>query len=334
MMRYFALHRDYNAQSSRNYTTCTEWQGTARTIGLHELSNDTAMSCITKPSAIQAYRQHRLTIKVKRWQCQKITKKNTAKPWYYFMAIWNKGQNTMKASKLQRNTAKILDLFSKVKAHSLRPDMYVIFKDHNLPWGGTHTNWAISSPLGEYNMHNIQACKQLEPLRHDFRPPGAPHCHVDRGSMELEVYLALLHITGCRNCTPELLILSPMPNSLSRMSPPLLSPFQAFSSELAAVTKQHATKLVFAAVWNIDKRYIMWHEIMIIGCNEALQIQSYLYKRTSAWIYWCSWPLNMPIKLKPLFKLIWRGLYLGVLLCPIHFHVLSQLKIYLNFVMK
>ena len=49
--------------------------------------------------------------------------------------------------------------------------------------------------------------------------PGTPYGWVDRGSVEYEVCLTLLHMTSTGNRTPDLLILNPTPYPFGYMLP-------------------------------------------------------------------------------------------------------------------
>ena len=77
-----------------------------------------------------------------------------------------------------------------------------------LPWYRTHTNWAISSPRGEYSTHVTQVCRQLE-----HNTILSIRCTTLLGGRNEK--FAWHFYTG--NRTVDLLILSPTPYPLGHM---------------------------------------------------------------------------------------------------------------------
>ena len=69
---------------------------------------------------------------------------------------------------------------------SLRSDFYAIFNCQVTFCGIGHTPLSeISSPLGEYNTHAIQASWQLELISHNTYPPGTHHCWILKDNMRV-----------------------------------------------------------------------------------------------------------------------------------------------------
>ena len=70
-----------------------------------------------------------------------------------------------------------------------------------------------SPPLGRIQ-RVLCSCSQSLQFSFFPVPPGTHHCYVDRGSMEWEVWLALIHIASSWNRALDLMILRPIHSAI------------------------------------------------------------------------------------------------------------------------
>ena len=69
--------------------------------------------------------------------------------------------------------------------------------------------------LGELGAHSAARDSHCNAVL--FAPSGTHYCRVDRGNMEWDICLTLLHISSSGNWTPDLVIFNPTPCPLGHM---------------------------------------------------------------------------------------------------------------------
>ena len=78
----------------------------------------------------------------------------------------------------------LVHVMIKIQVPRLRTDVHIHIQLSIIFPGIGTLACTISFPMGEYSTPIMHVCRQLQPHKHTFLPPGTHHCWVGSGSME------------------------------------------------------------------------------------------------------------------------------------------------------